>query len=123
MIENKNVRQIENENHRRWFSDEYFDLILWEDKNGSILKFELCYGKSANEHVLTWAQPANHLHLKVDDGEGRSGRYKMTPVFLADGYFDKEAIAAKFIKASTTIDQKVATFIHSKIVDYKGNKG
>jgi hypothetical protein len=47
----------------------------------------------------------------------------MTPVFLADGYFDKEAIAAKFIKASTTIDQTVATFVHGKIMDYKINKG
>ncbi len=123
MIENKNVRQIENENHRRWFSDEYFDLILWEDENGNILKFELCYGKGKDEHVLTWAQPDGHLHLKVDDGEHRSGRHKMTPVFLADGYFDKEAIAAKFVKASTTIDQKVATFVHSTIMGYKINKG
>lgn len=91
MIENKNVRQIENENHRRWFSDEYCDLILWEDKNGNILMFELCYGKDADEHVLTWTQPDSHLHLRVDDGEGRAGRHKMTPVYLTDGYFDKEA--------------------------------
>lgn len=97
MIENKYVRQIEGKGHRRWFLDEYFDLILWEDKNGDILRFELCYGKDKDEHALTWDYPANHMHLKVDDGEDRLGIHKMTPILLADGYFDKETIAGKIL--------------------------
>ena len=31
LVEYRNVRQIRGEGHRRWFSDEYFDLIVWYD--------------------------------------------------------------------------------------------
>ena len=122
MIENNHIKQIEGEDRRRWFSDEYFDLIVWEDTNGAIVKFELCYDKEKDEHALTWDRPDNHLHLKVDDGEGRLGRHKMTPVLFADGSFDTRALGAKFNEAGRNIDRNVADFIYSKIISYKNNR-
>ncbi len=34
LIEVKEVRQIEDEGLRRWFTDSYFDLILWYEEDG-----------------------------------------------------------------------------------------
>jgi len=35
----RNVRQIEGEGTRRWFTDRYFDLIVWYDDSGSLTGF------------------------------------------------------------------------------------
>ncbi len=89
LVETKNLKQTEGQSRRRWFSDDYFDLIVWQDEKGGILRFELCYDKGVDEHVLVWNRQAGHKHLKVDDGEGLPGHYKMTPVYVSDGLFDR----------------------------------
>ncbi len=48
------VRQIPGEPRRRWFADDYFDLIVWFDKRGQIIGFQLCYDLPRDEHALTW---------------------------------------------------------------------
>src|SRR5271169_4068837 len=115
MIETKQVRQFEGDFQQRWFSDDYFDLIVWQGGDGNILRFELCYGKNKDEHAFVWNQEAGHSHLKVDDGESVLGRYKMSPIFIADGYFDSDNITAKFLEAGKDIDQKIAEFIYGKL--------
>ena len=37
----KDVRQIGDEPHRRWFTDEHFDLVIWEEE-AEIVGFQLC---------------------------------------------------------------------------------
>lgn len=40
--------------NRRWFHDEYFDLFVWQDAGGALVRFELCYGAGASERALVW---------------------------------------------------------------------
>jgi hypothetical protein len=41
-----NPRQIPGEGPRRWFTDSYFDLIVWyQGASSSIAGFQLCYDK------------------------------------------------------------------------------
>ncbi len=41
IVEKKDARQIENEGFRRWFTDDFFDLIVWYE-NKEITGFQLC---------------------------------------------------------------------------------
>lgn len=121
LIETKDVKQSKEDVQHRWFSDDYFDLILWQNQNKDILRFELCYDKNKNEHAYVWNQQSGYTHLKVDDGEGVLGRYKMSPIFIADGYFDRENIAAKFLEAGKNIDGNIAKFVYEKLKEYNKN--
>lgn len=115
MIETKQEQHILSSSRRRWFSDAYFDLIVWQDENGEILQFELCYNKNKDEHAFVWSKQAGSAHLKVDDGELVMGRHKMSPVFIADGFFDSETLTARFLEAAEDIDQELTTFVCSKL--------
>ena len=103
---------------RRWFSDDDFDLMLYEDNDKSILKFELCYDKGHGEHAISWRKSGSYSHYSVDDGEGVSGQFKMTPILVADGVFEWERIANHFLNASEIIDKEIADFVYKKILEY-----
>lgn len=118
LTEYSSVKQDKGEVKKRWFGDKYFDLILWQDKGGKIVKFELCYDKEVNERALTWSEESGFSHLKVDDGESETGRYKMSPILVADGIFDYKKIAEKFLAQCQSIDEAVSQFVYTKILNY-----
>ncbi len=114
----KYVKQISGEAHRRWFEDDYFDLLVWEDGNGKIVGFQLCYDKVNNQHALTWKEDLGYNHNKVDDGESKPGKYKSAPILIADGIFDNKAVSEKFKLKSKNIEAKVSAFVYKKIKFY-----
>ena len=117
--ETARVRQVEGEDRRRWFTDQYFDLIVWYDREDRITGFQLCYDKTGREHALTWKEGRGFLHHLVDDGEGRPGRQKATPILLADGAFDQPGITALFHRESTRMDREAARFVYDKLRRYR----
>ena len=92
----KNVKQHVGEGTRRWFTDNFFDLILWYE-GPSLCGFQLCYDKNYQERSLTWRKGDSYAHNKVDSGEV-PGQSKSTPLLVADGLFDKQGIAERFKK-------------------------
>lgn len=114
----RDVRQIEGEHRRRWFSDAFFDLIVWVDDGGEIVGFQLCYDKESRQRALTWKAPSHYIHTGVDDGENRPGRYKGTPILVADGAFDRTTIGERFRRAATAIDPAIAELVHAKLLAY-----
>ncbi len=112
------VKQNRGEPLRRWFDNNYFDLLIWENSSGEIVGFQLCYDKYYNQHALTWKRQTGYSHNKVDDGEGRPGKYKASPLLGLDDFFDYEKIADKFKKYSKNIDVNVSTFVYNKIIEY-----
>jgi hypothetical protein len=106
---------------KRWFSDSYFDLFVWFDQQGIIDRFQLCYGKSQDEHALTWKRPSTYYHQQVDDGENKPGKSKSTPILLPDGMFDFRTIAERFSKESQNIDPDIKQFVHQKILDFNNH--
>ena len=109
LVEKKDVRQIPGEGVRRWFTDNYFDLIVWYEE-GQVIGFQLCYDKGGHERALTWHRPHRYLHTRVDDGEVPFA-YKMSPVLVQDGVFDHERIAEKFRRASTRFESRIAGLV------------
>ena len=91
----KNPRQVEGEGWRRWFTDEYFDLIVWYHPEKTLQGFQLCYDRGHEERALTWRAGEGYSHKRVDDGDV-TGRVKMTPVLVPNGVLDSEEIAERF---------------------------
>lgn len=118
LAELANVRQIEGEHWRRWFTDRYFDLIVWLAPDGGIIGFQLCYDKEGRQRALTWKRPGRYSHTGIDDGENRPARFKQTPILVADGSFDHAAIAARFKRASREIEPIIAEFVYDRLRGY-----
>ena len=118
LIEIENPRQIENEGPRRWFTDKYFDLIVWYEKKGkAITGFQLCYDKGRMERALTWRPNLGFSHERIDDGDW-PGRMKMTPILVPDGAFDHTSIAERFRRSSRKIDPEIGEFVYQKVMHY-----
>ncbi|MGH7456450.1 MAG: hypothetical protein ACRENG_34190, partial [bacterium] len=94
----EDIKQFAGEPKRRWFADEYFDLIIWQDESEEIVEFELCYDKSKNQRTVRWEKSTGYTHHRVDDGD-RPGKRKASPVLLPDGYCDFGTIARLFALA------------------------
>ncbi len=113
-----NPKQYSGEGFRRWFTDDYFDLIVWyKNDRKTIDGFQLCYDKEHKERALTWRSSGSYVHTGVDDGEIYGG-YKMSPVLVSDGSFDKDRIAERFLRASDGIDKDIVSIVHQRLLDY-----
>ncbi len=118
LVEQKKVRQFEADKIRRWFSDDYFDLIIWHGAQGEITGFQLCYDKSCSERAFTWTRDEGYSHHKIDDGE-QITRLKGSPILVSDGTFSVEAVSDKFREESRGIDPHIADFVYEKILGYR----
>lgn len=122
LVEYRNVRQVSGEGFRRWFSDDYFDLIVWYEgtrrSHRDINGFQLCYDRSGFERALTWQSGRGFSHEKVDTGEGGRLGLKSTPILVADGLFDADAIAERFREACRGIDPKIARLVLDRLATY-----
>ncbi len=114
----QNVKQNSDELPRRWYSDEDIDLIVWISDDGSVAGFQLAYDKLKIEHALTWNHQSEFLHNKVDDGEGRPGKYKATPVLVPDGDFPAALITERFKSRAADIDDAVSSFVYEMLLGY-----
>lgn len=101
----RGIRQHSGEPPRRWFTDDFWDLYVWQN-DGDVVAFQLCYGKPDSEHSVTWRREVGFAHHKIDDGESRPGSHR-TPILLPDGVFDVRTIADRFRRDSVLIDSKV----------------
>ena len=117
LSEIRNPRQIAAEGFRRWFTDEYFDLIVWYSDNGRLIGFQLCYDKEDRERALTWTLAHGFQHDRIDSGE-IPGHTKMTPIIVADGAFNASPVAERFREASADIDPAIALFVSERLNDY-----
>ena len=117
MEESSRVQQIPGEPHRRWFSDDFFDLIVWVRDN-EVIGFQLCYDKQGTERALSWSFDAGFHHHRVDTGEWKPP-YKASPLLVADGPFDHPGVTDEFIKRSGHIDSAIAEFIRRTLFEYE----
>ncbi len=113
----KDVKQYEAGKHRRWFHSQYFDLYTWEQTNGVLEGFQLCYAKDSDQRALRWSEASGYRHEGVDSPEDKPGR-AMSAIFVADGAFDHDAIAGKFAADAERIAPAITTFVLTKIRAY-----
>jgi len=112
------TRQIEGEPRRRWFMDEGMDLIVWSGEREELIGFQLAFKGPDEEKALTWMRGRGFSHHRVDDGEGRPGRYKMAPILLADGRVDAAALAASFRERAGELPARIVELVLARIEEY-----
>ena len=117
MLHEYPANQVTGESRRRWFSDDDWDVIVWQDDSNRVVGFQLCYDRTRDEHALTWRQDRGFTHQKVDAGESDVQHYKQSPILIADGKFDPQALANTFKQKSAKMDPAMAAFIHDKLAE------
>jgi len=115
------TRQITGEPRRRWFTDEAMDLTVWYSDRDEIAGFQLAYGKPQEEKAITWHPATGVFHTAVDDGEGRPGKYKGTPILVPDGALDAWSVCGEFRRRARAIDAEVRDFVCTRLVQCRGN--
>lgn len=123
LTETKNVPQVKGEPKRRWFADQLLDLVVWFNQHDEIVGFQLCYGRLGERRALTWKKSSSYFHDRIDDGEEHPLVAKCSPILVADGPFEQQAIAERFKEESGNIDPQIASFVYSKILEYPLAKG
>lgn len=118
----RHTQQFSNEPFRRWFCDSMFDLIVWYTPDSNISGFQLCYNKGSDEHVLTWQKDTGFSHNRIDDGENRGARHKMTPILVPDGTFEKDNVIDLFERESKALDSDLVEIVTEKIKKYPHGK-
>ncbi len=117
-----NIKQIEGEDRRRWFCDDYFDLILWEN-NERITAFQLTYDIPGRERTLTWQEKTGASHHLMDCGEDQPSRPKASPILMAEGpCCQLDDLATRFIEAGREMDKHIVYFIEEKITTCQLNR-
>lgn len=117
--EEKNVRQIQGDPRRRWFCDEYFDLIVWFEPGEEIWGFQLCYDREKKHRALTWTRRYGYRHSGVDTGEHVWGSSPSSPVLVEDGLFDAPAVGELFEKAAAQLPPEIVSFVTARIKEFK----
>jgi hypothetical protein len=108
-------RQVSGEPVRRWFTSEDIDLFVWVAEDGVPSGFQLCYDKQHREHALTWTAAGGYSHMAVDGGESRPGRYKGTPILVANGTIDLDGILAQLREQSAAVPAEYLRLIEERI--------
>lgn len=107
---------------RRWFSDDYFDLIVWIGRNGAVSGFQLCYDKYKKERALTWTEKKGYSHERIDDGESNPSK-NLTPILVPDGICSSQEIVELFLLRSAEMDSQLRSFMVDKLREYNNQRG
>ncbi|TAK14632.1 MAG: hypothetical protein EPO32_01070 [Anaerolineae bacterium] len=118
MLREETVRQNKGEPLRRWFADDYFDLILWEGDE-DFLQMQLCYDRSGDEHALVWTEKKGYLHFRVDEGELGSLK-KASPMMVDDGSFDGAKLRREFAARSRGLEPSVRRWVKRRLREFCG---
>ena len=98
----------------RWFYSDYFDLIVWYDKDSRATGFQLCYDKKGDERAFTWKEDQLPTHERIDSGES-SPLKNMTPILVPDGLVPYEELLRRFRMDAADIDREVFSLVLRKL--------
>ena len=118
----REIRGVEQRNPqraKRWFQDEYFDLYVWQDRAGEVLRFQLCYERdSRRERALEWQRGSGFQHLMVHQRySGSPGRDQSGDMAL-DGVLPYVALRERFAAAAGSLPPEMQVFIQAKLTEY-----
>lgn len=110
------VRQIPGEPFRRWYNDNETDLVVWLEQY-RIIGFQLLVPREGNRVVITWHEGHSPTLAGLDDGEGRPGRPKMTPLLTDCNGSNTAEMMRHFRAVSAELPSGLAQLVEQKVAE------
>lgn len=110
----RSTRQIPGEPLRRWYSDNDTDLITWLEQY-RVIGFQLLAPHQGDRAVVTWHEGRQPMVAVLDDGEGRPGRPKMTPILSESRTIDITEVSLHFAAVSTELPPGLTELVQEKL--------
>lgn len=114
MLRENRKAKGEGDEPRRWFADEDFDLVVFEDAAGGIAGFHLCYDKQGAERALAWEKERGWRLYRVEGGEELPTENR-SPVLRPEFGRPPRDLGARFSAAGANLDPGLVRFILGKI--------
>jgi hypothetical protein len=123
LVENRNVRQRPEEGFRRWFVNDYFDVIVWyESAAGDLLGFQLCYNRTVKERAFTWQRNKRSSHYVSSGSDERGRGWIATAVLHGDAGPVPEDILDRLQTEQGDLDDSLLELIVSHARDYNASR-
>jgi hypothetical protein len=110
----KAVSQERGTGSRRWFESDGLDLVIWFDRKGAIVGFQLCYDLGGGERALTWRTDGGFTHSRVDTGDD-TPLANRTPVLEPDSPVPWKEIAHLFDQRSENLDPALRALVRDQL--------
>ena len=111
LTEKEQARQKSGESNRRWFRDDFFDLIVWFDATGQVLLFQLSYDPDGVDGLLEWRRASGLSHFTVDTEGRRPARHARTPFLVPTPAPDTKPLVDRFAAEAVEIDARLVDFV------------
>ncbi len=111
------VRQQDPALRRRWFRDDYFDIFTWQNAQGDVVGFQLCYDLPTYERVLSWRVAKGYSHHRVDGGEASPIKNR-TPIMVLDGLLPVATVLEEFDRRTVELDPALRVLMRQHLLDY-----
>ena len=98
---------------RRWFEDDGMELIIWYSGQDIVEGFQILYGKTTDEHALTWKSEDGFVHSQVDQGDDLFS--KKSPILIHRGAIPWTRVVEEFSARSSGIEESLREFVLSKL--------
>lgn len=119
LVENKSVRQRPDEGFRRWFMNDYFDLIVWyRDVSGPVQGFQLCYSRHRGERAFTWQSDSAASHFVSDGTDGQGISRLATGILTGDAGPVPPRVLSRLEAEKGDLPDELLTLILQRVGDY-----
>ena len=117
MLRQVPIKNVPGDRPRKWMTDDYFDLYVWYQEDGTIFGFQLCYDKDHDQRALTWTVKGRFQHDRVDSGE-ESVFANRSPVLTKNCPFYREPVRKEFLARCGEIEPEISTLVLEVIDRY-----
>jgi len=90
---------------RRWFHDDFFDLFVWQTREGEVILFQLCYGIASSERALVWHRQGGFFHDGLSPG-------------TRDDHRLAEEVIARFAESAPTVPKMIRQTVEARLQEY-----
>jgi len=123
LVENKNVRQRPEEGFRRWFLNDYFDVIVWyESAAGELTGFQLCYNRTVDERAFTWQRNKRSSHFVSSGSDERGTPWIATAVLHGDAGVVPPAVLERLRAEQGDLDDTLLELIVTAAGEYNESR-
>ena len=124
LVENRGVRQRPEEGFRRWFLNQYFELIVWYDRQGGdVTGFQLCLDRNRFERAFTWTKEYASTHFVSDAYVEKGVSHLATGILKGAGRTVTQEEKEKLVAEQGELDDELLAFVVDKIEGYNVREG